>query len=98
MYIKNKINCKIFFSFILLSIALSSSAVKDLTFPGYHRIYYPFNTEGYNSLSPGIIVSGIPEIRNTKVKTDYGNKYSVDIKLNNTIIIHKNGQRVYSIN
>ena len=98
MYIKNKIKYKIFFSFIILSIILPSTAVKDLTFPGYHRIYYPFNTEAYNSLSPGIIVSGIPEKRNTKVKTDYGNKYSIDVKLNNTIIIHKNGQRVYSTN
>ena len=98
MYIKNKIKYKIIFCFISLFISISYCAVKDLTFPGYHRIYYPFQTEAYSSLSLGIIISKIPEKRNTKIKTDYGNKYSVDIRLSSTLIKYKNGERIYSTN
>ena len=98
MYIKNKIKYKIIFCFISLFISISYCAVKDLTFPGYHRIYYPFQTESYSSLSLGIIISEIPEKRNTKIKTDYGNKYSVDVQLSSTLIKHKNGERIYSTN
>ena len=36
--------------------------------------------------------------RNTKIKTDYGNKYSVDVQLSSTLIKHKNGERIYSTN
>jgi len=98
MFIKNNIKYKIIICFISLSISISYCAVKDLTFSGYHRIHYPFQTEGYNSLTLGIIISEIPEKRNTKIKTDYGNKYSVDIGLSSTLIKHKNGERIYSIN
>ena len=32
------------------------------------------------------------------IKTDYGNKYTVELQLNNTVIMYKNGSRVYSTN
>ena len=96
MFIKNKINVKIFI--LLLIVEFSFCAVKDLTFPGYHRIHYPFQIDAYSSHLTGIIFSDIPEKRNTRVKTDYGNRYSVDLQLNSTLIKHKNGVRIYSTN
>ena len=44
------------------------------------------------------IVTELPKHKDINIQTNYGNKYSIELQLNNTIIMHKNGSRVYSTN
>ena len=98
MYIKSKIKYKIIFCIFFLFINTTYCEVKDLTFPGYHRLYYPLRVQSYDYLSVDKVIESIPKTRSTSIKTNYDNKYSIKIELNSTLIYHKNGARIYSVN
>ena len=95
MYIKNS------YYYLLVIIAISSFVfgnIKDLTYPGYNRLYYYTKYQSSKLSTLDKVVAELPKEREVKITTNYGNKYSVELQLNNTIIMHKNGSRVYSTN
>ena len=95
MLIKNKYNY--LFCFIVITTFLFAD-IKDLTYPGYNRLYYYTNYESNNISSLDRIITELPKEQRISIKTDYGNKYIVELQLNNTVIMYKNGSRVYSTN
>ena len=94
MHIKNSI--KYLITFILVSFSFSE--MKDLTFPGYNRLYYPKNLISFNQNSIDKIDINIKGKSGSRIKTDYNNKYSVSLELNNTLILYNNSTIIYSIN
>ena len=98
MYIKNKIKYEVIFCILFLFINIIYCEVKDLTFPGYHRLHYPLRIESYENLLVDKVIENIPKTRNTSIKTNYDSKYSIKIELGSTLIYHENGTRIYSIN
>jgi len=94
MYIKNKIKCIIF----LLFFSLSFSNTKDINLPGYQRLYYPVQVNQHDNLYIDRILEDIPKKRYPKIKTNYSNKYLVEIQLSSTVVEHSNGIRIYSVN
>ena len=95
MYIKNS------YDYLLVIIAISSfiyGNIKDLTYPGYNRLYYYTKYQSSKLSRLDKVVTELPKETEIKITTNYGNKYSVELQLNNTIIMHKNGSRVYSTN
>ena len=72
--------------------------IKDLTYPGYNRLYYYTKYQSSKLSTLDKVVAELPKQREISITTNYGNKYSVELQLNNTIIMHKNGSRVYSTN
>ena len=95
MLIKNK------FHYLLCLIASSTfvfANMKDLTYPGYNRLYYYTNYESKSISSLDRVITELPKEKQISIKTDYGNKYTVELQLNNTVIMYKNGSRVYSTN
>ena len=87
--------------YLLVIIATNSfihANIKDLTYPGYNRLYYYTKYQSNQLSTLDRVVAELPKQRDISIRTDYGNKYSVELQLNNTIIMHKNGSRVYSIN
>lgn len=87
-------------SFIVLIglFALIYGNIKDLTYPGYNRLYYYTEYQSSKLSHLDKIVAELPKHKDINIQTNYGNKYSIELQLNNTIIMHKNGSRVYSIN
>jgi len=72
--------------------------IKDLTYPGYNRLYYYTEYQSSKLSYLDKIVTELPKHKDINIQTNYGNKYSIELQLNNTIIMHKNGSRVYSTN
>tara|TARA_Y100001958_G_C21138977_1_gene478205 strand:- start:330 stop:611 length:282 start_codon:yes stop_codon:yes gene_type:complete len=87
-------------SFIVLIglFALIYGNIKDLTYPGYNRLYYYTEYQSSKLSHLDKIVAELPKHKDINIQTNYGNKYSIELQLNNTIIMHKNGSRVYSTN
>ena len=95
MLIKNKFHY--LFCFIATTTFIFPN-IKDLTYPGYNRLYYYTNYESHNISSLDRVITNLPKERQISIKTDYGNKYIVELQLKNTVIMYKNGSRVYSTN
>ena len=96
MRIKNRIRYMnilyiVFFSFVF-------NKVKDINYPGYHKVSYYENDNYYNNYSGDRVFEKIPKRRFPKLETNYNNKYIVKVELSNTIIEHSNGFRVYTVN
>ena len=95
MLIKNRLY---YLFFLIASTTFIFSNIIDLTYPGYNRLYYYTNYESNNISSLDKIITALPREKRISIKTDYGNKYTVELQLNNTVIMYKNGSRVYSTN
>ena len=95
MFIKNRLY---YLFYLIILTAFISANIKDLTYPGYNRLYYYTNYESNNISSLDRIITELPKEKRISIKTDYGNKYTVELQLNNTVIMYKNGSRVYSTN
>ena len=80
-------------SFIVLIglFALIYGNIKDLTYPGYNRLYYYTEYQSSKLSHLDKIVAELPKDKDINIQTNYGNKYSIELQLNNTIIMHKNG-------
>jgi len=95
MYIKNR---PYYLFYLIVLTALVSGNIKDLTYPGYNRLYYHTNYESNKIYSLDRIIAELSEEKQISIKTDFGNKYTVELQLNSTVIIYKNGSRSYSTN
>ena len=95
MLIKNKFY---YLFYLIATTTLIFGNIKDLTYPGYNRLYYYTNYESKNISSLDRVITELPKEKRISIKTDYGNKYTVELQLNNTVIMYKNGSRAYSTN
>ena len=91
-------NIKNSFIVLISLFALIYGNIKDLTYPGYNRLYYYTEYQSSKLSHLDKIVAELPKHKDINIQTNYGNKYSIELQLNNTIIMHKNGSRVYSTN
>ncbi len=95
MLIKNKFY---YLFYLIATTTFIFANIKDLTYPGYNRLYYYTNYESKNISSLDRVITELPKEKRISIKTDYGNKYTVELQLNNTVIMYKNGSRAYSTN
>ena len=91
-------NIKNSFIVLISLFALIYGNIKDLTYPGYNRLHYFSENESTKLSNLDKIFAELPKHKDINIQTNYGNKYSIELQLNNTIIMHKNGSRVYSTN
>ena len=91
-------NIKNSFIALIVLFALIYGNIKDLTYPGYNRLHYYTEYQSSKLSHLDKIVAELPKHKDINIQTNYGNKYTVELQLNNTIIMHKNGSRVYSTN
>ena len=91
-------NIKNSFIVLISLFALIYGNIKDLTYPGYNRLYYYTEYQSSKLSHLDKIIAELPKHKDINIQTNYGNKYSIELQLNNTIIMHKNGSRVYSTN